>query len=747
MPKTRNETVCEIFGVAVELKLNVLPTYADIMKAYLWLRIKQKETNNGKDPSISEVSKELINILKNIWHRASLPVVSDQQILRIIKNYNDKYKSLKKNINAAYNKKCLEKLNLFKKASQKLFDISACKCKNFAKCQCTNKVPKSEREFLIDQRTNRKMFIGNLDTRATKCFQRRLERKNIETKRTESQKIQEENSDHWQAAIISFKNNETTTDSNSGSPSYVQNFSGEISSAQNSTIVSLNLRGIKLTNLADACDRTGVSDRSASLIANAVLQDLGVVSQEDTSKLVDRSKIRRERKKRRLELKDISKDNLAVTGVYFDGRKDKTLVIEKIDMRHHRKLIAEEHIVLVSEPGSKYLGHVTPTTGSAISIKTSILDFLEKRLGNNLHKIVVVGCDGTVINTGLKNGVIRQLEVSVGHSVQWFICLLHANELPLRHLIQNLDGKTNDPKGFSGVIGKSLEKCQLMPVANFAVIHAELPVADTNDLSTDQKYLYQICIAIGTGEVSSSLANRDPGKMAHSRWLTTANRILRVYVGTENPSSELQIIAEYIVKVYAPTWFEIKSKPFCTDGPIHLFGIVNKSRYVADRIKNIIDPVIQRNAYFSHPENILLAMITDDKKHVRELGLRRILKCRNTQNDEIREFKVPKLNFEAHSYMDLIDWQSVTVTEPPLTRDIPNETLKEMILIVSNEINILQYPCHTQAVERCVKLVTEASASVCGPESRDGFILARISSRENLPKIDTKKQFLEALSN
>lgn len=96
---------------------------------------------------------------------------------------------------------------------------------------------------------------------------------------------------------------------------------------------------------------------------------------------------------------------------------------------------------------------------------------------------------------------------------------------------------------------------------------------------------------------------------------------------------------------------------------------------------------------------------------------------------------------------DLIDWQSVTVTEPPLTRDIPNETLKEMILNNINEINILQYPCHTQAVERCVKLVTEASASVCGPESRDGFILARISSRENLPKIDTKKQFLEALSN
>lgn len=29
--------------------------------------------------------------------------------------------------------------------------------------------------------------------------------------------------------------------------------------------------------------------------------------------------------------------------------------------------------------------------------------------------------------------------------------------------------------------------------------------------------------------------------------------------------------------------------------------------------KRIIDPVIQRNEYFSHPENLLLAMLTYDK--------------------------------------------------------------------------------------------------------------------------------------
>ena len=37
------------------------------------------------------------------------------------------------------------------------------------------------------------------------------------------------------------------------------------------------------------------------------------------------------------------------------------------------------------------------------------------------------------------------------------------------------------------------------------------------------------------------------------------------------------------------------------------------------------------------------------------------------------------------------------------------------------KMKISKFPCHTQAVERCVKLVTEASAAVC-EKDRDGWI-------------------------
>lgn len=200
----------------------------------------------------------------------------------------------------------------------------------------------------------------------------------------------------------------------------------------------------------------------------------------------------------------------------------------------------------------------------------------------------------------------------------------------------------------------------------------------------------------------------------------------------------------YVVKVYVTTWFLIKCQWSCKYGAKHLFHMIKSSRYLPSEIKKIVDPVIQRNSYFGHPENVLLAMLADDRKHIRELSLRRILKCRSQNRDEsVREFKVPPINFDAQEYVDLVDWQSVEITEPPIMKNVSGDELSEMILDVPDEIEVLKCPCRTQAVERHIKLVTEASSLVCGTTSRDGLIRARISSRQKFPKVETKKHFCE----
>ncbi|CAH1103705.1 unnamed protein product [Psylliodes chrysocephalus] len=179
--------------------------------------------------------------------------------------------------------------------------------------------------------------------------------------------------------------------------------------------------------------------------------------------------------------------------------------------------------------------------------------------------------------------------------------------------------------GIVSPIGKLLPTCQNLPVVKFEKIDGEVPEFDLNDTSTDQVYFYEMCSVIAKGDVPPNLSKRYPGKMAHARWLTTANRILRLYVASEQPSNELKTITEFILKVYAPVWFDIKVRSSCTEGSRHLFSLIRRSRYLPAAVKDVIDPVIQRNAFFAHKENILLSMLTDDRKPMRELALKRIL--------------------------------------------------------------------------------------------------------------------------
>ncbi|GBL80449.1 hypothetical protein AVEN_128498-1, partial [Araneus ventricosus] len=92
-------------------------------------------------------------------------------------------------------------------------------------------------------------------------------------------------------------------------------------------------------------DRFGISDPAGAAIVSAALQDVGIFSESNVLNVVDRNKIRRGRTKARTTLlsqviKDYDHDQF---GLYFDGRKDRTLSMED----NRRKAIIEEHISLV----------------------------------------------------------------------------------------------------------------------------------------------------------------------------------------------------------------------------------------------------------------------------------------------------------------------------------------------------------------------------------------------------------------
>ena len=82
----------------------------------------------------------------------------------------------------------------------------------------------------------------------------------------------------------------------------------------------------------------------------------------------------------------------------------------------------------------------------------------------------------------------------------------------------------------------------------------------------------------------------------------------------------------------------------------------------------------------------------------------------------------------------------VDVTEPPLLKEVSTNEIR--MLLASGEIRVMdfpKYPCHTQAVERCVKLVT--SSLVCREKARDGFIRVRLESCKLMPYVNTKDEY------
>ncbi|CAH1104499.1 unnamed protein product [Psylliodes chrysocephalus] len=179
--------------------------------------------------------------------------------------------------------------------------------------------------------------------------------------------------------------------------------------------------------------------------------------------------------------------------------------------------------------------------------------------------------------------------------------------------------------------------------------------------------------------------------------------------------------SENELDVYAPMWFVIKSKPSCLYGAKHVFETIRLCKYLPDELKTIVYPVIQRNGYFGHPENILISMLWDENSTIRKLSVLRILKIRRIESPvgditiDIRKFTIPEFNFDATAYYELVDWQNLSYSEPPITKRLFEKHLWQIVEEPQSSaiLHIKDYPCHTQAVKRAVKLVTQASSTVC----------------------------------
>ena len=85
----------------------------------------------------------------------------------------------------------------------------------------------------------------------------------------------------------------------------------------------------------------------------------------------------------------------------------------------------------------------------------------------------------------------------------------------------------------------------------------------------------------------------------------------------------MKILINYIVTVYGPSLFEIKQQWSCTHGSKHYLNQIKRIEKLPEEIKKICWPVLKRNAYWAHSENVLVAMLGDQCVDIRNIAVKK----------------------------------------------------------------------------------------------------------------------------
>ncbi|GBO21636.1 hypothetical protein AVEN_123534-1 [Araneus ventricosus] len=114
------------------------------------------------------------------------------------------------------------------------------------------------------------------------------------------------------------------------------------------------------------------------------------------------------------------------------------------------------------------------------------------------------------------------------------------------------------------------------------------------------------------------------------------------------------------------------------DGPIHVHEVTDAPRYLTDNQKQVVFAVIERNSFFPNPENLLVVTGFGERRHVRELGPRRVLKARQSvlRGKNIRNFITRALHFEVSDDTKIADCSTTKLSSPSLLEEVINSFIK-----------------------------------------------------------------------
>ena len=87
------------------------------------------------------------------------------------------------------------------------------------------------------------------------------------------------------------------------------------------------------------------------------------------------------------------------------------------------------------------------------------------------------------------------------------------------------------------------------------------------------------------------------GPLYHAGWLSLGFQILQYFISQPNPSKNLTALAEFCVRVFFPSWFQIKLKSSITDGAQNFHSMIERVKIFSNKkIRNRALEILLRNS-------------------------------------------------------------------------------------------------------------------------------------------------------
>ena len=260
--------------------------------------LKERSISGKKGLTLNDLSNSIVDALYNKWQSANPEFKEDENL--IARLYLFKKVKTDWDFCVKWERKSSNQVESYKKRLDKLYNVLKCKCV-FTTCaekdcpdscceyvhiNCTcvkiQKIPKVEIRFIYDQITKigskgQLQMSGQVDKKESAKIGRKV-------KREEKQKQPVE-----QPSLPLF-DPELITSDESDAPESDAIDPGFAHSSTDRKLKPKTQNRIKCENLAREAFRCGVSNRDASLIATATLIDVGLISKENTSLIIDRKK-------------------------------------------------------------------------------------------------------------------------------------------------------------------------------------------------------------------------------------------------------------------------------------------------------------------------------------------------------------------------------------------------------------------------------------------------------------------------